>query len=350
VEALSLAAEGNGPAALALIREHIAEYPRDALLLSRSNFLLNASGRADRKEESFATYAAAAPHYGEQDAWFLGSFSFQHNELYHFEEARKLAEKSYALNNQSCDCAHALAHNLFERGEAGPGSAFLDGWLDGSGWQAVMAGHLNWHQTLFELELGHYDRAVAIFEAVLRPSVYPGGPKQATLSDAASFLWRCELLGIQPPSGAVAEVSQFARTGFPKAGVPFADAHKAVAYAMAAADHEACAALRDELTRLLQDGKLVCGPVLLALLQAAEALAGGDAASAVQALEPHADELVRLGGSRAQYEVFQDTLIVAYLRAGLPEAATPLLRQRLQRRFARRDEAWLSGLTPLSAN
>jgi hypothetical protein len=344
VEALAAAVEGESLRAVALIREHVAEHPRDALLLSRANFLLNASGRATRKEESFALYEAAAPHFGD-DAWFLGSFSFQHNEMYHFEAARALAERSYARDSRSCDCAHSVAHNLFERGEAGPGAGFLEGWLDGSEWQQQMAGHLNWHQTLFELELGQFDRAVGRFSRVLLPSVYPGGSRQATLTDAASFLWRCELLGIEPPAGAAAAVAAYAKRDFPKAGQSFPDAHKAMAYALAR-DEDACTRLAAETEALLQADKHAAGPVSLAVIRAAKALTDGDPASAAVALEPYAGELVRVGGSRAQYEVLQDTLIVAYLRSGQPEKAEPLLRQRLQRRFSRRDQLWLDSLAP----
>jgi hypothetical protein len=347
VEALARGARGDVPGALDLIHEQIAEHPRDALLLSRFGFLLNASGRASRKEEAFALYESVAPSFGE-DAWFLGSFSFQHNELYHFEAARSLAEKSYSLDPRSSDCAHSLAHNFFERGEADAGIGFLEGWLDGSDWQQQMAGHLNWHQTLFLLESGEYDRALAIFDRVLRPSVYPGGPRQPTLTDSASFLWRCLLLGITPPAGAVQEVSAYAQRDFARTGMIFADAHKAMAYALAH-DGAACERLRLDLEQLLADSKLACGPVLLAVLQAARSLAGGDAESAVAAIEPYAHELVRVGGSRAQYEVLQDTYIVACLRAGRPEQAEPVLRERLRRRFASRDQRWLESLAPQPA-
>jgi hypothetical protein len=51
--------------------------------------------------------------------------------------------------------------------------------------------------------------------------------------------------------------------------------------------------------------------------------------------------VVRVGGSNAQREVFEDTLLQAYLRAGHHTQAESLLRQRLARRPSARDTLWL---------
>ena len=51
-------------------------------------------------------------------------------------------------------------------------------------------------------------------------------------------------------------------------------------------------------------------------------------------------ELVRIGGSHAQRELWEDTLIVAYLRAGHGEKAAGRISARLDRRPSARDAAW----------
>jgi len=53
---------------------------------------------------------------------------------------------------------------------------------------------------------------------------------------------------------------------------------------------------------------------------------------------------VRIGGSNAQREVFEETLVVAYLRAGQVDQAASLLRKRLGRRPSARDLTWLRSL------
>ncbi len=58
-------------------------------------------------------------------------------------------------------------------------------------------------------------------------------------------------------------------------------------------------------------------------------------------LEAALADLPRIGGSHAQREVFEDSLIVAYLRSGQCPKADTLLRSRLARRPSARDDAWL---------
>jgi hypothetical protein len=58
-------------------------------------------------------------------------------------------------------------------------------------------------------------------------------------------------------------------------------------------------------------------------------------------LEPVCPQLVRIGGSHAQREVFEDTLLEAYLRAEQFDKAEVMLAERLARRASARDTFWL---------
>jgi type II secretory pathway component PulM len=52
-------------------------------------------------------------------------------------------------------------------------------------------------------------------------------------------------------------------------------------------------------------------------------------------------QVVRVGGSNAQRQVIEDTLLQAYIRAGRCQQAAQLLQVRLARRPSRRDAQWL---------
>jgi len=68
VEIIALAVEGAGPQALALLDEHLADYPRDAMPLSLALGvfgLLGFSGRRDHREAELAMLQRLAPHWGE---------------------------------------------------------------------------------------------------------------------------------------------------------------------------------------------------------------------------------------------------------------------------------------------
>ena len=80
---------------------------------------------------------------------------------------------------------------------------------------------------------------------------------------------------------------------------------------------------------------------MLPLVQGIWAFAQGAYDEAIQCIEPIADQIVRIGGSNAQREVFEDTLLEAYLRAGRYAPAEALLRRRLGRRPSARDLFWL---------
>jgi hypothetical protein len=161
------------------------------------------------------------------------------------------------------------------------------------------------------------------------------------LADSASFLWRWQFYDAVPPLDEEwAEVATHARRHFPRAGLPFADLHAALAEA-ATGDGDNLQARIAGLQNLVRDG-LPPGEVAPALCAGAAALGRGDNADAARVLEAALADLSRIGGSHAQREIFEDSLIVAYLRSGQLAKAAPLLRSRLRRRPSTRDEAWLA--------
>jgi hypothetical protein len=61
-------------------------------------------------------------------------------------------------------------------------------------------------------------------------------------------------------------------------------------------------------------------------------------------------ETHRIGGSHAQWELFEETMVVCYLALERYEDATRLLRRRLQRRASPRDQRWLERRLRTSAD
>jgi len=120
----------------------------------------------------------------------------------------------------------------------------------------------------------------------------------------------------------------------------FNDVHAGLAFA-AMGDEDALNRLTNGLSRLANQGHPVAGTVALLLVEGARAFARGDYEGAIRAIEPVADNVVRVGGSNAQREVFQDTLLEAYLRAGHFDEAQMMLRRRMARRASARDLFWL---------
>jgi tetratricopeptide (TPR) repeat protein len=341
VETLAVAIEqGGGPRALDAVKEHVAQFPRDAFILSQASGvygLIGFSGRQDRNEEQLALLEGVAA-YGEEDWWFLSAYGFAHNELFHFDEARRLVEKSLRLYERNAHAAHALGHVLYETGDADGGAAFLDPWIGAYDRTAQLFGHLSWHLALFELAAGNVERVIELYEQNVGPRASKLAPL-GILADSASLLWRCNLYD----TGARCdweEVRALAARAFPRTGITFTDVHAALTYA-AVGDQESLDRLVGELRTRAAEGKLPAGEGVIDLIRGIAAFARHDHEEAVRLLEPVADQVIRIGGSHAQREVFEDTLLRAYLHTGRREQAEALLRERLDRRPSPRDARWL---------
>jgi hypothetical protein len=115
--------------------------------------------------------------------------------------------------------------------------------------------------------------------------------------------------------------------------VTFADVHVALACA-ATGDEANLGRLADELSARLAAGRLPAGEVVLLLVRGLAAYARGDWNAAVADLERALPDTVRIGGSRAQRDVVENTLLAAYVKAGRPADAQRLLAQRVHRRPA----------------
>lgn len=337
VAAIAAVLGGDPAGAKGLIDEQLAEYPRDALLLRQAILAISFSGAVRPKEEMLALLERVAPAYGD-DWYFLSAHAMALQDLGRLEEARRLAERSLALHPRSASSVHPVAHVFYESNDHGAGAAFLGGWLADYEPEAPYHCHLSWHLALFELAQGHYDRVIELYDAAIQPSVAAG---RSVMFDAPSLLWRCELYGAVATPLPWQPVRELIGRMVPRPGAAFPDSHAALTYA-ATGDEAALSGMIDGLRDLDARGHPTAGPVILPLVHALIAFRRGDYDAAARAFAPIKDQLVRLGGSHAQYEVFEDTLIETYLRAGRYDEAETVLRTRLDRRPSARDFFWLS--------
>jgi tetratricopeptide (TPR) repeat protein len=344
VEIVAAAVAGEGAEALPLMHEHLAEYPRDGLIVQLALLTINGSGRFTRPQEAYDLLAGLAPDWGD-DWWFLGYYAFVHHELKLLDDARRLAEASLERHPRNPTAAHPLAHVFFESNDHAGGRGFLADWIAAYDRAAPFYCHLSWHLALFELAQGNVQRVLELYDDAISPAV---SHTRTTLVDSASLLWRYEIYGCQPKMELPwADVCAYVGRVAPQPGMAFFDAHAALAFA-AMGDREAMATLIAGLEALATNRPLV-SEVVLPLARGIEAFGQGGYDEAIGWLEPLDGQLVRVGGSHAQWEVFEDTLLQAYLRTGRFEPAEALLRRRLAQRSSARDIAWLEQATTARA-
>ena len=343
IETIALVIDGLGAQAMARLEAHAADYPRDALALSPALGvfgLLGFSGRVDHHEAQLALLLRLAPQWDE-DWWFLTYLGWARIETGDVATGAHEVERALALNPHNAFAAHARAHGYYEAGDAESGAAFIEAWLPGYDRQSQLHCHLSWHRALFELACGRPEQARALYEDAIRPAV-SYAPPLFNLADAASFLWRWKIYGEMPPlDDAWGEVIAHAARNFPRAGIPFADVHAALAEA-ASSDDAALATRITQLGEMLEGGRLPQGAIVPALCAGAAAFARGDYDGATESLGTALPELARIGGSHAQRELFEDTYIAACLRAGRDDKAAERLSARLERRPSARDSGWLA--------
>jgi tetratricopeptide (TPR) repeat protein len=335
VEALTAIVGGDGARGLELVEEHVREFPRDALLLNQAASTIGFSGRADREEYRRAFVERLAPAYAD-DWWFQSALGFAYMEEGRFAEARRLSERSLAQYPANASASHNVAHVYFETVDNDGGAAFLEDWLASYDRRAPFHCHLAWHLALFELHRDRARRALEIYERDIATS------KNARLAvmDGSALLWRLRLYGgIDGPLPWRPLIDLARRVTRP--GFIFGDVHAALVYA-SCGDEAALTALIDGLRALDAKGHPIAGPVGLPIVHGIAAFHAGDWTRALAHFESVGTEIHRMGGSHAQWELFEETMVVCQLRLGRHEEAARLIRRRLQQRASPRDLGWLA--------
>ena len=319
---------GRSEPAIAALHTHLSAWPTDALVLATAanpNGLIGASGHIGQKHRIAQLMDGLAPHYGD-DPWFLAHHAMALSEDGQLALARQKIERSVALNRRNAHGAHAFAHVCYESGDLSAARGFLSGWLPDYPAEGFFHGHVSWHFALCELQAGAWDNALRLYRNAITIDHHSGGPQQK-VSDGAAFLWRSELAGHPRDAAAWRAMATFAQDALPRPGSGLADLHVILAQAVAG-DATGLENRARQMDALAGEGRYPSGSYLPALSRGFLAFEKGDFAAAIDALLPLAGQNERIGGSRAQHDLIEFTLLKACLEAGRPEEARRLLEAR----------------------
>ena len=310
---------GDSEAALAAVYAHLKAWPRDAVVLGTTAFtngLIGSSGRAGQKRALLELLDGLAPSYGD-DWWFTAHHGMALSENGQRDAAGPKIDRSLAQNPKNPWAAHARAHLSYEEGDANAVRGFLKSWLTTYPRDGLLYSHLSWHLALGDLEAGDATAAFRLFREAFSPDVH-SGPPRGKVNDAVSFLWRWELAGHPRDAEAWHMMHDFASSAFPRAGAAFSDMHIALAQIVAGNDTALEARVR-QIDELARGARYPSGRCVPAVARGFSAFERRDFTAAIDALGPIAGELPgeleRLGGSRAQLDLVEFTLLRAYLGA-----------------------------------
>jgi hypothetical protein len=239
--------------------------------------------------------------------------AFSLAELFRHREAREKAEKSLARFYHNGHAAHSYAHVLYESGCPDEGTGFLAAWTPGYDDRSPIAGHLFWHQALFEAQRGNGATALDIYRTRLRPAVATS-PDYGKGIDAASALWRLGLLGLPVPPECWEELAAASHLYAAPTVDPFLDVHAALL--RAASDPGSGEDWREELRRKYRQADHPLTGLVGDLSESFAAFTAGAYGRSAALLESVMEDLPRLGGSHAQRGLMAETLREARRRSG----------------------------------
>lgn len=242
--------------------------------------------------------------------------------------ARAEAEGRRAIELEPRDgwAQHAVAHVMEMQCRQGDGIAWMhhntEDWANDSFLQV----HNWWHLALFHYDLGEIDEALKLFDG---PIYGVHSPLALNMLDASALLWRLHLRGVDVGDRWRALAGKWE----PKAkdgNYAFNDAHAMMAFVGAGLDEPARMLLKAQ-DQAMSGGADNAGftrdvghPVSLAI----KAFGEGDYSRAVELLRPVRSIAYRFGGSHAQRDVIDLTLIEAAFRAGDGALASALSAER----------------------
>jgi tetratricopeptide (TPR) repeat protein len=316
---------GRTEAAIAALYPHLAAWPRDALVVSvaaNPNGVIGGSGRIGQKRQIAEMIDDLAFHYGD-DFWFTSYHAMALSEDGQLAAARAKIEQSVAANSNNAHGAHGFAHVCYESGDPDTARAFLSSWLATYPRDGFFYGHLSWHLSLCEIQAGNWEEALRTYRDAIALDRHSGGP-QLKISDGAAFLWRAELAGHPRDPAAWRGLYDYANSALPRPANGLADLHVILAQAVMG-DDAALDVRARQMQELAIEGRYPSGSYLPALTRGFASFEWGDFPGAIEALAPLADQNERIGGSRAQHDLIEFTLLRAYIEANRLQEAKRLL-------------------------
>ena len=309
ISIVNLLLTGKSAKAFERIKTHTRSYPRDVMLVQPCCGvfgLIGFSGRTGREQENLDFMAALHRHY-DGDWWFESQFAFAMCETGQLAQAESKNEAAFALNPNNANAVHHRAHIHYETGEFVLGRHALSDWRSGYSRDGILHCHLAWHDALWALAAEDPARLWEIVESDVLPGV-ASAPPINVMTDLVAILLRAELGGITPPARFWPIVSDYAQECFPRPGISFADAHSVIAYATTR---------EEEAIQGLQDSpRGWAGDLVASLALAFTAFAEQSWQRCLDELEPVMVGHERLGGSRAQRDLFELTYAYAQRKLG----------------------------------
>ena len=264
----------------------------------------------DRIGRALPSWSPTAPGYHA----VLGMHAFGLEESGQYGRAEEAARRSLDLNPHNGWSWHAVAHVMEMQNRRRDGVAWFRGDLPAWTGDSFFQVHNWWHLALFHLGLGEVDEVLALYDG---PIWGAKSDMAFDMVDAAALLWRLHLRGVYLGER-WAPLADAYEAKIDKGTYAFDDAHAMMAF-VGAGRTEAARALLDLQRQVLAGGRDNAGfvrDVGLPVMEALHAFGEGRYALTLDRLRDVRSRAARFGGSHAQRDVIDLTIIEAAARNG----------------------------------
>ncbi len=296
VQALGHWIRGDAPAAVRAWEEVLTENPLDVLALRLAHhgyFYLGAAGdMRNSVERVMGSWDEGAPGYG----FVLGMRAFALEESGDYGPAEEAGRQAIGANRDDPWAVHAVAHVMEMQGRYGEGVEWITG-LEPH-WDAAnnFRYHLWWHRALMHLGRGELEEALSLYDSAVFD---PDSDEYLDLCNDVSLLLRFELLGIDVGDRWRALTEKVAGRTEERI-LTFIDCHFVAALA-AGGESEKARRMAESMATAGGAFAGVGAPVSMALI----AHRAGDYAGAAKWLRGVREDIVNMGGSHAQRNLFE---------------------------------------------
>lgn len=342
VQALACMVEGDLTGAGRILEDISIEHPRDSQALQAGQLMDFCLGDSrmlrDRIARALPAWSDGMPNY----SGVLGLLAFGLEETGFYARAEAAGRRAIELEPGNSWAQHAVAHVMEMEDRRRDGIAWMT--RESTGWQtdSYFGIHNWWHTALFHLGLGDTAEVLRLYDG---PIYGEGSDMAFDMLDAAALLWRLNLLGVDVGDRwtRIADTYQQAAAGFGQSA--FSDAHAVIAFAGAGRRQGMEAVVEAQKAALAGSGDNagMARDVGLPLAEGYKAFAEGDYATTIDRLRRVRNRAARFGGSHAQRDLIDLTLIAAARRKGDQALERALLAERANAKpLSTGDEALLS--------
>ncbi|XP_053574990.1 tetratricopeptide repeat protein 38 [Bombina bombina] len=317
VAAVEAFGKGNLPKASDLWEKILRDHPTDLLALKSAHDAYFYLGCQTQMRDSVARVLPFWSPKVPLSSYVKGMYSFGLVETNFYDQALKVANEALAVEQKDAWSVHTVAHVYEMKADLEKGLSFLktteQNWED----RDMLACHVYWHWALYFIEKGEYEAALTLYDDHIAPICF-SRESMLDIVDTCSMLYRLQLEGVNV-GDRWSKLTDITNKHAKDHVLIFNDLHFLMS-SLGSKDHEMTAQLMDSMQEVAKSPGENCqhaliDPIGYPLCKALVEYDNGNYDKAVDLIQPIRYQILEIGGSNAQRDLFNQVLIHAAIQS-----------------------------------